>query len=629
MLSTATPKPALLMSDATPLSVMSSFNSDPFKSHIVELREYGVSDVTSDESTDRSLSSPVDPSFPFNGGCGGDGIPGIPPMQQPQQKQQQQPQQQQERRQKTPQHCHYQQQQQLKPAAATLCVPITLPWQTQDDLNISILKLYEKLLPTQESYDRRRQFVRKIETLLKSEWPGHDIRVHVFGSMENGLGTRTSDVDICLTTAWPHLEYLPILASALKRHGMHRVYMVPHAKVPIVKMWDPQLQLACDMNVNNTLALQNTKMIKTYCAIDARVRPLAMVIKYWAKQRGLNDAADGGTLSTYTWTCMVINFLQMREPPILPVLHQIDHVKSADNLVIAGHDTSFYTDANSLRHFGQRNRETVAGLLYAFFRRYAYEFDYETQVVSVRHGRYLSKVEKGWHDGCYDRLFLCVEEPFNVARNLGNSADLASVLGLQREFRRAVHIILETERLEALCAPYINRLYPTFATYPFEMRHIPFSAHNRMYPNMPIVPRRNSSPAPSNKKQQPCQRYQHDEHDNERGKGGHYRRRHSCAVTHFSSSDNRLPRGLPPRKRIESQQQLPYQSLQQDSQHRPSYAANQLPYHHANGTYPQQPQNYRRPHISAQPQQEQAQRQPSQAKHHKYHRNCQTNPRAS
>ncbi|CAG8760589.1 21504_t:CDS:1, partial [Gigaspora margarita] len=27
-----------------------------------------------------------------------------------------------------------------------------------------------------------------------------------------------------------------------------------------------------------------------------------------------------GTLSSYTWTCMVLNFLQMRYPPILPVL---------------------------------------------------------------------------------------------------------------------------------------------------------------------------------------------------------------------------------------------------------------------------------------------------------------------
>ena len=71
---------------------------------------------------------------------------------------------------------------------------------------------------------------------------------------------------------------------------MERVICVPHAKVPIVKIWDPELQLACDMNVNNTLALENTRMIKTYVDIDERVRPLAMIIKHWTKKRIINDA---------------------------------------------------------------------------------------------------------------------------------------------------------------------------------------------------------------------------------------------------------------------------------------------------------------------------------------------------
>lgn len=77
---------------------------------------------------------------------------------------------------------------------------------------------------------------------------------------------------------------------------MERVVCVP-AKVPIVKIWDPELQLACDMNVNNTLALENTHMIKAYVEIDDRVRPLAMIIKHWTKRRVLNDAGESSLLS--------------------------------------------------------------------------------------------------------------------------------------------------------------------------------------------------------------------------------------------------------------------------------------------------------------------------------------------
>lgn len=60
--------------------------------------------------------------------------------------------------------------------------------------------------------------------------------------------------------------------------------------MPIVKVWDPVLGLACDMNVNNTLALENTRMIRIYVEIDPRVRQLAMLIKYWTRRRKVNDA---------------------------------------------------------------------------------------------------------------------------------------------------------------------------------------------------------------------------------------------------------------------------------------------------------------------------------------------------
>src|ERR1700760_1638500 len=103
---------------------------------------------------------------------------------------------------------------------------------------------------------------------------------------------------------------------------MERVICVP-AKVPIVKIWDPEFKLAADLNVNNTMALENTRMIKTYVEIDERVRPLAMIIKHWTNQRILNDAGKlrsnyfslayltalgiGGTISSYAWICLILN----------------------------------------------------------------------------------------------------------------------------------------------------------------------------------------------------------------------------------------------------------------------------------------------------------------------------------
>ncbi|KAG2233613.1 hypothetical protein INT48_001866 [Thamnidium elegans] len=311
--------------------------------------------------------------------------------------------------------------------------PYVLEPQQEDNISIDMIKLYQELLPKKESHDRRVKFVKLMDRLMNTEWPDHDIKAHVFGSSVNDLGTSSSDVDLCITTPWNGLP------------GMQHVVCVPRAKVPIVRLFDPELQLSCDINVNNTLALQNTKMIKAYVTLDYRVRPLIMIIKHWTKQRLLNDAANGGTLSSYTWTCMIINFLQQRQPPVLPVLHHIENENKDEDY--------FFDNVEKLKGFGAANQESLGGLLFAFFRRFAVEFDYHTQVVSVRQGRYLLKTEKGWDTG-RNKMSLCVEEPFNASRNLGNSADIASVQGLRCEFQRFLEMLIAGENLETICAPY-------------------------------------------------------------------------------------------------------------------------------------------------------------------------------
>jgi DNA polymerase sigma len=153
---------------------------------------------------------------------------------------------------------------------------------------------------------------------------------------------------------------------------------------------------------------------------------------------------NGGTLSTYAWTCMILNFLQMRQPPILPTLHEQTGVKPP---------TWFNDDLSSLRGFGKANNESVAGLLYAFFRHFAVEFDYSHHVMSLRHGTYLDKHSKGWDFGRNYRM-LCIEEPFDTSRNLGNSVDDISVFGLRKEFQRGVASLYEQCNLALLCEPY-------------------------------------------------------------------------------------------------------------------------------------------------------------------------------
>ncbi|ORY10737.1 hypothetical protein BCR34DRAFT_601871 [Clohesyomyces aquaticus] len=307
-------------------------------------------------------------------------------------------------------------------------------------------ELYDRLLPSKESTERRKKFVTKLEGILRKEWPGFDFKVHVFGSSGNDLYTSESDVDVCIETSMTKLEEMHSLAEALAKNGMEKVVCVPGAKVRIVKIWDPELELACDMNVNSLLALENTRMIKTYVQLDERVRPLAMIVKYWTKQRILNDAALGGTISSYTWICMILNFLQTRNPPIIPALQK--HRKS---------DSDFENDKEKFRGFGDANKESLGQLLFHFFRRYGHEIDYEKDVISVREGKLITRKEKGWDLASLTkeaRNRLCVEEPFNTERNLGNSADDFAWRGIHLEIRRAFDLLADGGQLDKACEQY-------------------------------------------------------------------------------------------------------------------------------------------------------------------------------
>jgi hypothetical protein len=146
---------------------------------------------------------------------------------------------------------------------------------------------------------------------------------------------------------------------------------------------------------------------------------------------------------------MILNFLQTRDPPIIPSLHKEPHRLTPDS--------EFADDLSKVKGFGKENKESLGQLLFHFFRRYGHEIDYEKSVVSVREGRLLTRNEKNWHLAGLTkeaRNRLCVEEPFNTERNLGNSADDFAWRGIHLEIRRAFDLLADGGQLEKACEQY-------------------------------------------------------------------------------------------------------------------------------------------------------------------------------
>lgn len=81
---------------------------------------------------------------------------------------------------------------------APLDEPPATPKETLDPeedkkLTDDMKELYGRLLPTEDSEERRRKFLIKLEHILHKQWPGNEFTVHVFGSSGNMLCTSDSD----------------------------------------------------------------------------------------------------------------------------------------------------------------------------------------------------------------------------------------------------------------------------------------------------------------------------------------------------------------------------------------------------------------------------------------------------
>ncbi|KAL6848544.1 hypothetical protein ACP4OV_021838 [Aristida adscensionis] len=322
-----------------------------------------------------------------------------------------------------------------------------------DTFTADLLALYESLKPSEEHKSKQKQLVDSLAKSVRKEWP--NAQLHLYGSCANSFGSSHSDVDVCLemdvgTESAP--EILLRLAEILRTDNFENVEAITGARVPIVRMSDPGSGFSCDICINNLFAVANTKLLKDYAEIDQRLLQLAFLVKHWAKQRGVNETYRG-TLSSYAYVIMCINFLQLREPKILPCLQAMEPTYT---LNVDGTECAYFDKVDQLHGFGAENKESIAGLLWAFFHYWAFHHDYRKDVISVRTGKTISKQEKNWTTRIgNDRHLMCIEDPFETGHDLGRVVDRQTIRILREEFERAAAVLqYEDDPCATLFEPY-------------------------------------------------------------------------------------------------------------------------------------------------------------------------------
>jgi non-canonical poly(A) RNA polymerase PAPD5/7 len=181
--------------------------------------------------------------------------------------------------------------------------------------------------------------------------------VELFGSYVTDLFVPSSDIDMVIfETGVERIDSLFTLSRELERRGICKnPEVITWAKIPIIKIKDLRSG-GCLVDISFDLhhGPQNATIIKSYMQEYPFLKPLSLIIKYYLKQKYLNDPWNGG-IGSYTLVLMIISFLQV-------------HVSNRSE------------DVN------------LAQLLIEFFDLYGTKFDYITQTISVLQGKYISKV---------------------------------------------------------------------------------------------------------------------------------------------------------------------------------------------------------------------------------------------
>jgi len=195
-----------------------------------------------------------------------------------------------------------------------------------------------------------------------------------------------------------------------------------------------------DFSVNTITPLHNAALLTECGQIDPRAKQLILFVRRWAKDRGISHAAKGH-LSPYSWSLLVIYFLQVWDGQETPVLPGIASFKIASSLLRKKHKEQ-QADCSAAVVQASSGANSTACLFKEFLRFYMYTFDWRNEAVSVRAGTRLPPAMSlplqivTLPDGS-SSVAISVEDPFAPKRNLSDAMTGVALSRLREELSRA------------------------------------------------------------------------------------------------------------------------------------------------------------------------------------------------
>ncbi|KAK0561831.1 hypothetical protein OC861_005622 [Tilletia horrida] len=200
-------------------------------------------------------------------------------------------------------------------------------------------------------HHQRLEVCRRINNILRDQYPSHELQVVPFGSTATGMALKSSDLDLCILDAQrrefelreldraavnrimsetsldlPPFYQVKRIARALERSpDFGRCQPIVGARVPIVKYVDLRTRIEGDININNRFGVVNSQMISAYCdLLPMLARPLITFVKSCFKAWGFNDPAGAtGPSSFNSYTLALLVIYQLQQDGLLPNLQDV------------------------------------------------------------------------------------------------------------------------------------------------------------------------------------------------------------------------------------------------------------------------------------------------------------------
>jgi DNA polymerase sigma len=273
-----------------------------------------------------------------------------------------------------------------------------------DWLTMEIKDFISYISPAKSEIEARNSCVRRLRDAVTNLWK--DSEVHVFGSSATDLYLPGSDIDMVIVSdhgGYGSRNSLYQLSSYLKKLRLAtNVEVVAHARVPIIKLTEPQTNIHIDISFERTNGIEAASVILSWLRETPGLRELVLIVKQFLAVRKLNNVRHGG-LGGFSTICLVYSFLRLH-PRV-----STGNIDVLDNLGV---------------------------LLIEFFELYGKNFSYDNIAICVADDSvcYLRKSDYKDLQG-RSSFTLAIQDPSDPTNNISRGS--FNVLGLKKAFNGA------------------------------------------------------------------------------------------------------------------------------------------------------------------------------------------------